>query len=317
MYKHLKYMSTKDMTHEEWEKMRQGLKTIGGSDAPTICGMNEYSSPFALWSEKTGQFPPEDLSDKEAVRLGTDLEEYVARRFTEKTGKKVRRCNAVITNPDFPFAHANVDRVVVGEDAILECKTTSSWEIASQCKAGQIPDRYYAQCVHYMMVTGVPRVYLGVLVFGTGFYDFVIERDENEIDALMDAEKDFWRHVVTNTPPSVDGTEPTTKAIKNIFTGSSDTVVDLFGMDSALRQYMELGKQIKDLSEAQDSIANSVKLAMGENGKAECAGFKVSWAAQTRNTFDAKKFASEHPEMDLRPYYKSSSSRPFKVTVKK
>lgn len=317
MYKHLNYLSTRDMTHDEWEKMRQGLKTIGGSDAPTIAGMNDYSSPFALWSEKTGRTPAEDISDKEFVRLGTDLEEYVARRFTEKTGKKVRRCNAVITNPDFPFAHANVDRVVVGEDAILECKTTSSWEIASQCKAGQIPDRYYAQCVHYMMVTGCARVYLGVLVFGTGFYDFVIERDEAEIKALHDAEWNFWTYVETNTPPPVDGTEPTTKAIKNIFTGSTDTVVDLFGMDSALRQYMELGKQIKELSEAQDSIANRIKLQMGDNGKAECAGFKVSWAAQTRNTFDAKKFAADHAYMDLSSYYKSSNSRPFKVTVKK
>ena len=115
--------STKDMSHEQWLEARR--KSIGGSDAASILGLNQYNSAYALWCEKTGKITPEDISDKEAVRLGNDLEQYAAERFMDATGKKVRRENNIIYNDDYPFAHANPDRMVIGEKAGLECKTTS------------------------------------------------------------------------------------------------------------------------------------------------------------------------------------------------
>ena len=124
-------------SNEEWLAERR--KSIGGSDAGTICGYNKYSTPYALWAEKTGLVEPDDLSDKEAVRLGNDLEDYVAKRFQEATGKKVRRCNFTFRNDDFPFAHANIDREVLGEEAGLEIKTTSNFDYIHLCENGEYP----------------------------------------------------------------------------------------------------------------------------------------------------------------------------------
>jgi predicted phage-related endonuclease len=45
--------------------------------------------------------------------------------------------------------------------------------------------------------------------------------------------------------------------------------------------------------------------------------YKVSWKTQSRSTFDSKKFIADHPEMDVSKYFKTSNSRPFKVTEKK
>ena len=78
-------ISTKGMSREEWLKLRK--TGIGGSDAGAICGLNPYSSPMKVYQEKTTE-EDEDL-DCEAMRQGRDLEEYVARRFTETTGLKV------------------------------------------------------------------------------------------------------------------------------------------------------------------------------------------------------------------------------------
>lgn len=74
--------TTVGMTDEQWHAERR--KSIGGSDAGTILGLNKYSSPYALWAEKTGRVTPEDISDREAVRLGHDLEDYVAKRFQRR-----------------------------------------------------------------------------------------------------------------------------------------------------------------------------------------------------------------------------------------
>ena len=311
MHKNLIKISTVGMSHEEWLEHRRN--TIGGSDASAILGMNDYSSPYTVWAEKLGKLPPKE--DNEAMRIGRDLEAYVAQRFTEKTGKKVRRENNILLNPNYPYAHANVDRMIVGEDAGLECKTTSSLNI-TKFKNGEFPDNYYAQCVHYMMVTGCKKWYLGVLVLGKGFYDFEIERDEEEIKALAKSEEDFWEYVKKQTPPAVDGTKSTSDTITTIFPNSNTETVNLFAYEDSLRQYIALGKQIKELENLQKEMANKVKSFMSEAGRGESDKFKVSWPTSERATFDHKRFAEEHPDVDLTSYYKLSSYRTFKVTEK-
>ena len=77
--------------------------------------------------------------------------------------------------------------------------------------------QYYAQCVHYLAVTGADRWYLAVLAYGRGFFTFVLERDQAEIDALMAAEADFWKLVEQDTPPDADGSEATSAALREIF----------------------------------------------------------------------------------------------------
>ena len=308
MYKNLLKIPTVNMPHEEWLEHRQ--KSIGGSDASAILGMNTYCSPYTVWADKLGKLPPKE--DNEAMRLGRDLEDYVAKRFTEETGKKVRRENNIIVNPDFPFAHANVDRMVVGEDAGLECKTTSCMNL-KRFKDGEYPENYYCQCVHYLMVTGAKRWYLAVLILGVGFKTFVIERDEEEIKALAKSEEEFWKYVKSNLPPEMDGSDSTNETLTTIYPESNGDTVNLFAYEDSLKQYIAIGKQIDELFKLKDEMANNVKAFMREAGKGESKHFKVSWSSSLRTTFDHKKFASDNPNLDLTQYYKSSNVRTFKV----
>lgn len=302
-------VSTVGMSREEWlEERRHG---IGGSDAGALVGMSKYASPYTVWLDKTGKLP--DKEDTEAMRCGRDLEEYVARRFCEATGKKVRRDNHIIKNSLYPFAHANVDRVIVGENAGLECKTTSTLDL-KQFRGVEFPERYYCQCVHYMAVTGMDRWYLAVLVYGKGFYTYTLERDQAEIDALMAAEAGFWPLVENNTPPALDGGEASEKAISTVYADSVPGSVQLFGREGMLEDYFRLKEQKKELEEQLGQIENTIKVDMGENDSGVCSGFKVSWKTQQRSTFQAKDFQRQHPEIPLDGFYKISSSRPFKVT---
>lgn len=308
MYKNLIKISTSNMPHEEWLAYRQ--KSIGGSDASSIIGLNPYSSPYTVWADKLGKLPPKD--DCEAMRQGRDLEFYVAQRFCEATGKKVRRENNILINPDYPFAHANVDRMVVGEDAGLECKTTSVLNLKN-FKNGSFPDNYYVQCVHYLMVTGCKKWYLAVLVLNKGFMVFEIERDEDEIAALAKSEEEFWKYVEAKEPPSPDGTASTTDTISAIYPESNGETVNLFAYESELKQYVALTDQIKELEKLKDEMANRVKDFLGKAGKGETDRYRVSWASTTRSTFDSKRFAQDHSDIDLSDYYKTSTYRTFKV----
>ena len=305
-------ISTKGMSREEWLMRRR--KTIGGSDAAGIVGLSRWASPFSVWADKTGRAAEKE--DTEAMRQGRDLEDYVARRWMEETGKRVYRLPAMLYHPKYPFAHADVDRMVMGENAGLECKTTFSLDL-KQFNGVEFPVQYYAQCVHYLAVTGADRWYLAVLAYGRGFFTFVLERDQAEIDALMAAEADFWKLVEQDTPPDADGSEATSAALREVYPISEQTTADLFGRDTVLREYMRLKEDKKALDTRIGEIENTIKADMGEAESGLCGSFHISWKSQNRQTFQAKEFAKDHPSIDLAPYYKNTNLRPFKVTEEK
>lgn len=299
----------KTASREEWKELRSHY--IGGSDAAAVVGLNAFSSPYALWAEKTGKV--HGFSGNLATEVGTYLEEFVAQKFAAETGKKVRKCNQSFFNSDYPWAIANIDREIIGEDAGLEIKTTSEMNM-KKFKGGEYPANYYCQCVHYLAMTGKLRWYLAVLIGNRDFRWFTIERDEAEIAALMAAEADFWELVKNNTPPVADGSQATTAAIKTIYAESSGGTVDLTLENTALAQYISLEKQIAELKAMRDEAANKIKSFMGDAGGGECDGFRVSWKSSTRRTFDSKRFAKENPGLDLTGYYKETSTRTFRVT---
>ena len=162
-------ISTLGMSREEWLKERK--KSLGGSDMGAVLGLNKYRSPYTVWAEKTGRIGEEP--ENEAMRIGRDLEPYVASRFEEVSRKGVRRMNYLLRREDCPHLHANIDRQILGESSGLECKTASALNL-KRYKGGDFPESYYAQCVTYLAVTGWARWYLAALVLGKGFYCYQI-----------------------------------------------------------------------------------------------------------------------------------------------
>ena len=307
-------MITKQSTysHEEWLALRH--KYIGGSDAAAVVGLNSYMSAYSLWAEKTGRLP--GFEGNLATQVGTYLEDFVAQKFAQETGKKVRKCNQSWFNDQYPWAIANIDREIVGEDAGLEIKTTSELNMA-KFKGGEYPSNYYVQCMHYLAVTGKKKWYLAVLIGNREFKWFTIERDEDEINALMDAERTFKMYVDNDTPPMADGASSTADTLSTLYPNSRDMAIGIGSFERDLDNYFRLKKQADELDEQINGIANRIKAHLGECERGEGEKYKVSWKTQSRSTFDHKRFVANHPEMDVSQYYKTSNSRTFKVTQKK
>ena len=298
-------------SREEWLSLRRGY--IGGSDAGTIIGLNPYKSAYTLWAEKTGKMPEFDGNLTTAV--GSYLEDFVAKLFESETGKKVRRKNRMLVNDEYPFACADVDRVVVGENAILECKTTNSLPAMKKFKNGEYPESWYCQMTHYLAVGGYDKAYLAVLIGCREFKVFELERDEGEIKALMEAEEEFWNNnVLKDIPPATDGAASTTDTISAIYPESNEELVSLMAYEKDIESYMSYSTLIKDLEKKKDEVANRIKAAMGESGKGESNAYKVSWISAERKSFDTKKFSAAHKDIDLSSFYKTSTYRTFKVT---
>jgi putative phage-type endonuclease len=296
-------------SHEEWKALRK--KYIGGSDAASVVGMNPYKSAYALWAEKTGRLP--EFEGNLATDVGTYMEDFIAKRFEQETGKKVRKEKRSFLNDEYPWAIANYDRLIVGEDAGLECKFTDSLNL-KQYKNGEFPERFYAQCVHYLAVSGKKRWYLAVLIGNKDFKWFCIERDDEEIAALMVEEAKMSVCIQTDTPPAVDGTRSTSNAISAIYPDSDGDTVSLMAYETDLMQYLALGTQIKALEKQQTELGNRVKAFMNTAGRGESNRYRVSYSTTVKKTFDLKAFQADHKDLNLNKYCKTSSYRTFKVT---
>lgn len=296
---------------EEWLALRK--RGIGGSEAAAIIGLNDYSSPYQVWADKMGFLPEKE--DTEAMRIGRDLEAYVAERFAEKTGKKVQRYNYMLTSTEYPFACANIDRKIVGEKAGLECKVSSALNL-SKYKNGEFPDRFYVQCVHYLAVTGWDRWFLAVLVLGEGLHVYTIERDEDEIAALMQTERDFWfNNIIAKRPPEIDGSKATADTVKQLFpTSTPGSSMSLAGFESLLARRAALKASAKELEDEVRLIETRITAQMGTCEKASCGDWKVSYKTQSRSSFDRKALERDYPDIPYSIYTTSTENRVLRIT---
>lgn len=300
-----KLVSTLNLDRKEWLAYRkQGL---GGSDAGAVCGANPYVSPMQVFTDKTSS----DISeyDNEAMRQGRDMEAYVARRFMEATGKKVRKANVMFQDEECPFMIADVDRLVVGERAGLECKTVNLYS-AEKWKDQQIPAHYLMQCYHYMAVLNLDCFYIAALILGKEFLYHRIDRNEEAIQSLREVERNFWeQHVLTGIPPAPDGSEAAEEWIRgNLSYADHGKKIPLLGFDEKLKRREMVAAQMEQLKTEKAQIEQEVKLYLGDAEAAESSRYKVIWKNVESSRVDTGKLKAEHPDI-YHQYCKSSVSR--------
>lgn len=297
---------------KQWEEVRN--TGIGGSDIAVIMGLNPWKSAYALYMEKSGQVEPDDLSENEYVYWGTVLEAAVANRFAELTGKKVRKCGT-LQDDDYPYMLANVDRLIVGEEAGLECKTASTYK-KDEWEGDNVPDAYYCQCQWYMMVTGFNVWYIACLIGGNHFEYKAIPRNEKFIQEMRAAVVEFWENMENGIAPEIDGSESTSEALRKQYgdVDNKNTVMLPSTCNALITRYDELKATKKVLELQMDEVANSLKAMLGENQVGLFNDRQVVWkTAAGRTTIDSKALKKDMPEVYAKYAKVGKPSRRFDV----
>ncbi len=299
----------KGLGNEEWLRLRK--TGLGGSDAGAVCGLNPYSSPMKVFADKTSDSV--EGEDNEAIRIGRDLEQYVAERFMEATGLKVRRSNYMYRSVEHPCMIADVDRFVAGEDAGLECKTASAYN-AGKWADGEMPLHYAMQCYHYMAVTGKRTWYLAAVILGKEFTYRKLTWEDGLIRQLIEAEEHFWNeHVAKNILPGPDGSKACDAVLEKYFRAAGKAGgIELVGFDEKLGRREEIVASIKELETGQKRIEQEVKMYMQGHEAAASGQYKVSWSSVKSMRLDEKRIRKERPEI-FKDYAKETSYRRFSV----
>lgn len=307
--------STLEMTHDEWLLDRR--RGIGGSDVSTILGLNKWKSAYQLWLEKTGQVEL-DHTNSEPAYWGNVLEEVVAKEFQERTGLKVRRRNQVFEHPLHPFLRANIDRDVVGEKAILECKTANQY-LAKEWEGDEIPISYLCQVQHYMNVMNYDHAYIAVLIGGQKFIWKRIERDQKLIDMITERLVEFWEtNIIEGVEPPIDGSKAASDFLNERYSEEGKEEVRLpESFDELIRYRDEMKESEKIIKEEIAQLENRIKSEMGKRDAVIgiTPKYVVTWKSVSSNRLNKKLLTEKYPEAANDPgIYQISNSK--RMTIK-
>lgn len=297
---------------------------IGGSDIAAILGMSRWKTPLKLWCEKTQKLPAPDLSNVEAVELGTDLEEFVAQKFTQKTGKAVRKAPKVYQHPDYPYMVAHIDRLVTGSDELLECKTASFFK-KEEWENDDIPQEYILQVMWYLGITGRKVGHIAVLIGGQSFKYKQIEFDEELFNTMVEAAKEFWEMVQNGTAPAVMPNDDET--LKDLYSEHSEVMIELYPEDNEttvacqtledkIAYLQEVKGHIKNLEDEKKELETVIKDIIKDNLGIKTPKYVVTWKSQSKSDFDKKAFKEAHADL-YEEYTTTSSYRVMRIAANK
>lgn len=328
----------KDMTEADWLQHR--TTGLGGSDAGGVLGLSKYSSPLAVWMDKTGRSIPDDLSDNEFVQMGNLLEPFIRRELVapyikEKMGFEVevidpthmyrsKKIPFIIINTDgflrvqtgkWRHTHNNLDpvnpHVSIDKLVGLEIKTGNSYVLPQWggVDGDELPDSYYAQVQHYMAGTGLDEFWVFGLI-GNQRLLRIVPRNELFIADMIEKEAAFWELVKLNDPlyaPLPTGSDADMKALFELGNPQEETTVDLSDMKQELNRLEFYTFEIKQLEIKKKLEQQKILMALGQSKYGETEEFEVTYSRFERSSFDKTKFMKDHPGM-LDPYITFSES---------
>ena len=297
---------------------------IGGSDIAAVMGLSRWKTPLKLWCEKTQKLQPVDLSDNEAVELGADLEEFVAQKFSQKTGKAVRRSPKVYQHKEYPYMIAHVDRLITGTDELLECKTASFFK-KEEWENDDIPQEYILQVMWYLGITGRKVGYIAVLIGGQSFKYKKIEFDQELFDSMVEAAKDFWKMVQTDKAPAVMANDDDT--LMDLYSTNSGVIIELYPQDRTsaeatqafedkIAYLQEIKGHIKSLEDEKRELETSVKEIIKDNLGIKTPKYVVTWETQRKSQVDVRALCENEPNTYAK-YERVSSYRVMRIVANK
>lgn len=207
-------------------------KRIGASDAPIVCGVSRFESPFTLYHKKVGSVEEDREAVErlnEALYWGKSLEPVIVERFGKVTGMPVSREKPITVHlwREDPRLAASLDAIAVDENVPvpLEVKNVSAY-FADEWE-NEPPIYYVVQCQHQMMVTGAPHAYLAALVGGNQFRWAKVMRDSAFIELMRKAELEFLYRLDTRIPPNIDGSDETKAFLRKLYPKDTGAVIAL------------------------------------------------------------------------------------------
>lgn len=295
---------------EYWHTLRE--KRIGGSDVGAILGVNPYKSIIDVYIDKT---EGSTFKGNNATHWGHMLESTIIKEFASRH-KELSVFDAPYSVVD-NFLIANLDGVLKdkesGDFGVLEIKTTSLWN-RKEWEEDTIPQSYYAQVQHYLMLSGYKFAYVAVLIGGQEYKEFKVERNEEDIELIRSKATEFYKeNILKQIPPMPDGSDAYMDYLKKkAMDIENDAVVEFVDLEEKAQKVKDLGKEINSLKKEQDLLKEQIMLELINNGTQKGVAGKIKFNIQVKKSPDLE--AMIKADQKLVEQYKELESKHQKVS---
>ena len=265
---------------------------IGSSDVPTILGLNTWATAHDLWLFKTGQVP--GVTENEAMRIGTVLEEGVLQLAADRLGVKIVKPTSTFVG-SAPFMRANVDGMIgiaKRGSPIVEAKTTGRTDEWGAEGTDEVPEGVRSQVMFQMLCSSSDVTHIACLQGDRGLrlkmYRVPFCSVYGEYIHMRVSQ--FWKLVQDKVPPDCAASVDVLKRIQRVDMPSVPIARELFQAD------VDAHAVLKRATEFADSTRSALLTALGQSRAGHCDGFSIRVAHVETSRFDAKTFVAENPE---------------------
>jgi putative phage-type endonuclease len=183
-------------------------KSLGGSDVAAILGVSKWSTPLMLWEKKTGRRVEEITAEKRKLfERGKRWEQPAFEMLCDELRDRGHEVDVIgnsrrYADGEFPFLTCEIDREIAldGEVVNVEIKTVhpfAAGDWGDLDEDGQMTDEvpifYQTQVMHGLGITGADRCIVGALFGADRCIPYIIERDDETIDAIRARCVEFWQ----------------------------------------------------------------------------------------------------------------------------
>lgn len=265
----------------EWHALRR--EGLGASDAPIVAGdaPRSWGDPDdlrrTLYAEKLGH-AARPVANR-AMDLGKRLEPVVAAWYAEAQGVRLRDPRSLFIHPDpaLRFMRATPDRL--GRGRVVELKVVADSDEWGRPGTAEVPDHYAEQVQHQAEVLDVEVVDIAVLFLTSRRFErYIVPRDRALVDALLELEGEFMRHVETRTPPLPIGTRAAPLVLR------ADEVVADEDLAETVLELRAVQDELKVLAKAEELLKGRIREQLVDVGGARGDGFRVHYRPQGDRT---------------------------------
>ena len=269
---------------------------IGGSDAGVILGLSPYKTPLDLAEEKLGRAAL--FKGNRFTEAGNRLENVIARWYADETNSKVARANQTFRLKEHPFVMAHIDRRVLNERKVLECKSADKWTMDKWGDSGtdDVPDIYFIQVQHYLMFPNWETSDLAALIGGNDFRIYSIQPDDELHDMILQAEVRFWDIISRgDLPDPINGSD----AYKSWPLDNSKAIYADYQVMEWDRELKRSLVSQKELEKKIDDLKTKIKCFMKDFTELrDPDGKKIhTWKDQATSGFQEKALLANHPDI--------------------
>lgn len=265
------------MERTEWLEARR--KCITGSDIAAICGISPYRNSMDVYCEKLGLVP--EQPDNPAMEWGRRLENVVAEKYAEENAVQLLPGEFTVRDK---WMGATPDRLVVNPKKGLEVKTAGfrTAKLFGEPGTDAVPDTHALQCAWYMSVMDINDWDLAVLINGSDYRVYHLKRSARLENRLIEIAQNFReRHILTQTPPTIDGSKASETYLRAVFPKQkgADLVPASPEIEDLAKKIIVARQSISRCEEELATFENQLKAAIGEASGFTGNGWKVTWKA--------------------------------------